>query len=241
VHLRMIRADLGLEQLLAPDQPLGELLAHRGLGLVGQPRRHRSAGDQHHRQMPEAQRAHQQARHDLVADAEQRRALERAVREGDGGAQRNRVAAEQRQLHPRIALRHAVAHCRHAARDLRGRAGLTRPDLHQFRIAVVDGVCRQHVVIRGDDADVHAGIGLHRVAVFLGPGIGVREVRAAEARTPDLRRRLALDQRYVGGTAVARPLDDPVGNRGDDGVQHRHGAQCTSIGSSTSASTRPIG
>ena len=65
--------------------------------------------------MAEAQRADQQAGHDLVADAEQGGCLEHAVAEGDGGGQRDRVAAQQRQFHAALPLGHAVAHGRHAA------------------------------------------------------------------------------------------------------------------------------
>src|SRR3546814_13903833 len=72
--------------------------------------------------MAEAQRADQQAGDDLVADAQQQRTLEHRMAERDGGALGDRVAAEQRQVHARLPLRHAVAHRGNAARDLRGRA-----------------------------------------------------------------------------------------------------------------------
>ena len=50
-----------------------------------------------------------------------------------GGGQRDHVAAEQRQLHARAALRDAVAHGRHAAGDLRGGAGDARRGADHFR------------------------------------------------------------------------------------------------------------
>ena len=76
------------------------------------------AGTKTHGQMPERERADQEARDDLVADAEAQRRVEHVVRQRDGGRQRDHVAAEQRQLHPGLALRDAVAHRRHAAREL---------------------------------------------------------------------------------------------------------------------------
>ena len=64
--------------------------------------------------------------HDLVADAEQQRRVEDVVRERDRRAHRDRVAREQAHLHAGQALRDAVAHRRHAAGDLRGRAERVR-------------------------------------------------------------------------------------------------------------------
>src|SRR3546814_7566300 len=48
--------------------------------------------------------------------------------------QRECIAAEQRQFHARIALRHAVAHRRHAAGDLRRDPRLARPHFHLLGI-----------------------------------------------------------------------------------------------------------
>ena len=124
--------------------------------------------------MAEAQGPHQQARHDLVANAEQRGTLEHAVAERDRGGEGNRVAAEQRQLHAGIALRHAVAHGGHAACDLRGGTRLARPHLHLLGVAIVRRMCREHVVIGGDDADVHRLAAGQGRAVLLGAGISVQ-------------------------------------------------------------------
>ena len=49
--------------------------------------------------------------------------VERLVAQRHDRRQRDDVAAEQRQLHARAALRDAVAHGRHAARNLRGGTG----------------------------------------------------------------------------------------------------------------------
>src|SRR3546814_8720823 len=96
---------------------LGIKLADTLFFLVREPRGHRPRGDEYLRQMAEAQRADQQAGNDLVADAEQQRALEHRVAQRDRRALRDIVAAEQRQVHPRLPLRHPVAHRGDAARD----------------------------------------------------------------------------------------------------------------------------
>ena len=74
--------------------------------------------------MAEAQRADQQAGHDLVADAQHQGGVEGVVGQGDGGGHGDHVAGEQRQLHARLALGDAVAHGRYAAGHLGGGAGL---------------------------------------------------------------------------------------------------------------------
>ena len=132
--------------------------------------------------MAEAKRADQQARHDLVANAEQRRGIEHAVAERDRGAHRDHVAAEQRQVHAGLALGHAVAHRRHAARDLRRRADLAREDLHLLGVAAVGLMRRQHVVVSGDDADIGTATGADRVLVLAGGGEAVREIAAGLRR-----------------------------------------------------------
>ncbi|MCY1441007.1 hypothetical protein D9M71_573040 [compost metagenome] len=106
------------QQFLAGGLAFGEQLAHRGLLLVGDAAGHRPGGNEHRRQMTEAQRADQQAGDDLVAHAQVQRGIEHVVRQRDGGAHGNHVAAGQRQLHARLALGHAIAHGRHAAGEL---------------------------------------------------------------------------------------------------------------------------
>ena len=54
------------------------------------------------------------------------RGVEHLVRQRDRGAESDDVARKQRQLHPGLALRHPVAHRRHAARDLRRAPSLAR-------------------------------------------------------------------------------------------------------------------
>ncbi len=77
------------------------------------------------------------SRDDLVADAEQGRAVEHAVAQSHGRGECDGVAREQRQLHAALTLGDPVAHRRHAARDLRGGADLTGEQLHLLRVAAV--------------------------------------------------------------------------------------------------------
>ena len=105
--------------------------------------------------------------------------LEHAVAERDRRAHGDHVAAEQRQVHAGLALRHAVAHRRHAAGDLRGRPDLARENLHLLGVAAIGRVRRQHVVVSGDDADVGAAKVADRVLVGAGAGETVREIAAA--------------------------------------------------------------
>ncbi len=66
--------------------------------------RHRPRRHEHGRQMPEGQRPDQEARHDLVADAEKHGGVEHVVAQGDRRRHGDNVAAEQRQIHARLAL-----------------------------------------------------------------------------------------------------------------------------------------
>ena len=177
---RMIRRGLGLEQFGARRLALGEKLANALFFLVGQPRRHRPGGDQDRGQVAEAQRADQQAGDDLVTDAEQRDAVEHAMAQRDRGTQCDRVAAKERQLHADLPLRDAVAHRRHAARDLRRCADFAREDLDLRGIALIGLVRRQHVVERRDDAEIGHPPGANRRLVALGRRKPVREVAARQ-------------------------------------------------------------
>ncbi|MNN21759.1 hypothetical protein D3C81_1350910 [compost metagenome] len=70
---------LRLQQLFATGLAFGVTLAHIGFLLVGDARRHRPTRHEQRWQMAEAQRAHQQAGDDLVADAEHQRRIEHVV------------------------------------------------------------------------------------------------------------------------------------------------------------------
>ena len=169
--------------------------------------------------MAETQRADQQAGHDLVADAQQQRAFEHPVAEADGRAHRDHIAAEQRQLHRILPLRHPVAHGGHPARDLRGRAALARENLDLLGIAAVGLMRAEHVVIRADDADIHRLPTLDRRLVLPTGGKAVGEVAAGERGPVHAFVTRALDQVEIAGPPVARTLHDPVGDAGDGVVQ----------------------
>ena len=139
------------------------------------------AGTKTRRQVAEVQRADQQARHDLVADAEHQRGVEHVVVSATAVRHRDRVAREQAQLHAGRALRDAVAHRRHAAGDLRRGAEPARLVLDDVGKALVRLVRRQHVVVGGDDADVGRALGDDaELVVGREAGEGVRHVGAAE-------------------------------------------------------------
>jgi len=216
----VVRGRFGLQQLLAPDQALRELLAHLRLVGVRQAAAHRPGRHEHARQVAEVQRTDQQARHDLVAHAEQQRAVEHVVRERDGGAHRDRVAREQAQLHAGLALRDAVAHCRHTAGHLRGGAEPVGLVADQRRKALVRLVRREHVVVGRDDREVRCP--LRDDAQFVGTrqrGERVRHVGAAQpigaAWSGDHR----VDTRQVGRARDRAAFADALGDF-DDGLFH---------------------
>jgi hypothetical protein len=168
----------------------------------------------------ELQRADQQARHDLVADAQQQHGVEHVVRQRDGGGHRDGVAREQRQLHARRALRDAVAHRRHAAGDLHRRAerGGVAPDL--LGVALVGLVRRQHVVVRRDDADVRRALG-HDAQLVVGGHAGERvgDVGAAQALRAARARAQGVDVAEVVGTRAGAAAADALGDGGDGRVE----------------------
>ena len=168
---------------VAPDLAFGiELPDARFLG-VRQAARHRPARHEDHRQMAERERAHEQARHDLVADAERKGRVEHAVGQRHRGRQRDHVAAEQRQFHAGLALRDAVAHGGRAAGELRHGADLVRRLLDQRRIVAVRLMRRQHVVVGRDDPDIGRAIGRQRLLVVaVARGKAVRQVAAGQMR-----------------------------------------------------------
>ncbi len=150
----VIGLHLGSEQLVAASLAFGVTLAHRGLVLVGQAGGHRPGRHEQRRQMTEAQRTDQQARHDLVADAEQQRGVEQVVRQRHRRAHGDHLAAGNGQLHARLALGNAITHRRHAAGHLTHRADLAQRLAQALRVVLVGLVRREHVVVGGDDGHV---------------------------------------------------------------------------------------
>ncbi len=110
------------------------------------------------RQPAKTQRGDDEPRNDLVADPEMQPGIESVVAERDRRSERDDIAGKQRQLHPVLALRDAVAHGRHAARDLRGGAHFARGGADDFGEMLKRRMGREHVVIGGDDTDIRPGI-----------------------------------------------------------------------------------
>ena len=218
----MIARRLGLEQFVAARLALGIKLANALLFLVREPRGHRPGRDQDLRQMAKAQRADKQARNDLVANAEQQRAFEHRMAERDHRALRDIVAAEQRQVHPRLPLRHPVAHRGHAARDLRRRADFAREEFDLFGVAAIRLMRRQHVVIAGDDADVHRRAGADHRLVIARRRKAVRKISARQIAAVRPRVALTRHQVEIGRTARRAARNDAVGDGGDRGVEVSH-------------------
>ena len=221
---RMIAGNLAFEQLRPVRLTLRIELPHRLFLLVRDTARHGAAGHEDRGQMAEAQRADHQAGHDLVANAEQRHPVIHLMAEGDAGAERDHVAAEEREFHPVLALRHPVAHRRSSARNLRGRADLARPDFHPFGVAGIGLMGGQHIVIGSDDAEVGALGRRQRALVLRHAGIGVGEVGARNLRAIGLAIRLALHQLEIAPPAVARIGDDALGDAVDGVVERLHAA-----------------
>ena len=145
---------LHFQQGLTPHQTLGRLLTHTGLLLVGQARAHGPGRHEHAGQMPEVQCPDQQARHDLVAHAQQQGSVEHVMRQGHRGGHGDGVAREQAQFHARLALGDAIAHGRNATRHLGRGPQAPRLIADQGRVGLVGLVRRQHVVVGRDHANV---------------------------------------------------------------------------------------
>ena len=183
---RVIGFRFGFKQFGATDLALGIELADLALFVVRQPRGHRPGGNEHARQMAEAQSADQEAGHDLVADAQIDRGVEHVVAERDRGRHGDDVAREQRQVHAGLALGHAVAHRRHPACDLRGRAYGARRVLDDVGIELVGLMGAQHVVIRRDNAEVERPVaGQFRLVGGRAGSKAVGQVSATQRRPVD--------------------------------------------------------
>ena len=100
---------------------------------------------------------------------------------------------------------------------------------------------RQHVVVGGDDADVHGTAGADLRLVLARRGEAVGKIAAAHARAVDAAVALRLDQIEIAPPCRPRSLDDAGGDGFDGGVEIHAMLQWISIGCSASASTRPIG
>src|SRR3546814_9217020 len=83
---------------------------------------------------------------------------------------------------------HAVAHRGNPARDLRGRPHFAREQLDLLGVAAIGLMRREHVVISGNDADIHRGAGADHRLILARSGKAVREVaaRRSEEHTSEL-------------------------------------------------------
>ena len=212
----VIGLHLRLQQLFATGLAFGVALAHVGLFLVGDARRHRPAGDEDGRQMTKAQSTHHQARHDLVADAEHQCGVEHVVGQGDGGGHGDHFTAGDGQLHAWLALGDAIAHGRYATGELADRADLAQRLFDLFREVLVRLVRRQHVVVGRDDG--HVGGVHHPQAVFvLGAAAGhaVGEVGTLQAGAHGAIAGRAANQLQVAFTGGTAAFDQPCGDLKD--------------------------
>ena len=223
----MVGGRFRLEQLVPAHQPLRGLLADLGLVAVAQARAHGTGRNEDRRQMPEVQRADQQARHDLVAHAQQQHAVEHIMAERHGRGPGNRVAREQAQLHPWLALGDPIAHGRHTTGHLqRGPAGAG--SLAQgLRVAFVGLMGRQHVVVGSDHGQVRCLFRHHAELVRPRQGRkGMRHIGAAHAVSPSRACGHSVTQGQVGAAGVGAAPHDAFGDRLQHGVQAlRHGVR----------------
>ena len=157
----MVGTGLGLQQFAASDQPLSRLFPHFGLFTIGQTRGHGTGRDKERRQMAKMQGADEEPGNDLVAHAEQQRRIKNVVAEGDGRRHGNHIARKQAEFHTGGALRHAIAHGRHTACDLRRGAEFSRLDLDDVWVMLERRVGRQHVVVGAHDSDVGRSLRHH--------------------------------------------------------------------------------
>ena len=218
----VIALGFGFEQRVATDLAFGEQLTDACLFLVGDARWHRPCGDEDRGQMTEGQGAHQQSRHDLVADTQAQRRIEHVVRQGDGSGHRNHVAAEERQLHACLALCDTVAHCRHAACELCDRTGFAGSEFEQCRIALERLMGREHVVIGGDDRQVRPAQLFQCLLVGRIRGRKtMRKVRTGEAGTSGLAPGCLLHACQIVLPRVAATFANTFRHRADTVVQRR--------------------
>ena len=220
---RVVAGDLAFQQGGAIHLVLGVEGAHPGLFRVGNAAGHGAGGGEDDRQMAERQRAHEQARHDLVAHAEAQGGVKGIVGQGYCGRHGDHVAAEQRQLHARPALGHAIAHGGRTARDLGGGIRLAHGLPDDVRKALERLMGRQHVVVGGDDAQVrvaarHGGqLVLHR-----GTGEGVGPVGAAQLGATGPVGRGLVHAAQIVGAGVTAAGDDAIRDRAQGGVEVGH-------------------
>ncbi len=215
----VIRRHLGRHQRVAADLAGGELLPDLRLLVVGQSRGHRARGNEDCGDVSERGGGDDEAGHDLVAHPEIERGVEAVVRHADRRGHRDHVAREERELHPRLALRHAIAHRRHAARDLRGGAVGAGDVADEVRVVLERAMGREHVVVGGDDAEVGGRAAGERGLVPFHSGVGMGLVRAGEVRADGPRVHRGLHAFEVVGPGRGGAVADAVGDAGNAVVE----------------------
>ena len=148
----VVRTHFAFKQGITADFAFGKKLAGTGFFFIADTAGHRACRDEDAWDMAEGQSTNHQAGNNFVAYAHKQAAVKHLMRQTDGGTHGNHVTGKQRQFHAGVALRDAVAHGGRAAGDLGGRT--------VFLCFVFDLVgevfkwlvCRNHVVIGGDDA-----------------------------------------------------------------------------------------
>ena len=215
----VIAGHLGRHQRVAPDLAGGELVADPGLFVIRQAAGHRACGDENRRHMAEGGRSDDQARHDLVADAQVESGVKAIVAERHAGGQRDDIAREQRQFHPRLALGDTVTHGRDAACHLGGGPGTAGggPDL--AGIAFKRLMRRQHVVIGGDDAQVGRLSPGQFVLVLARGGIGMGLIAAGQMRPGRAIGHGLCHAVQIGAACGGRSFADAAGHGGNGAVQ----------------------
>ena len=238
---RVVGLRLDLQQLFAAGLAGGVALAHLRLFLVWNAGGHRTCGHEQRRQVAEGQCADQQARHDLVADAQVQGGVEGVVAQGHRGGLGDHVAREQRQFHAAAALGDPIAHRRHATGDLGGGTELAGEGADAPGIGLVGLVRRQHVVVGGDDAQVGRGLATQARLVGVAAGgehmgqVGAAQWRAVGPLAPGL-----FDPGQVGRARGGAAADDASGDALEGRMQGTgHGR--VSVGARQIASSRAVG
>jgi len=217
---RVVARGFGFQQFFARGFAGGVAFADGGFFLVGDARRHRASRNEYRRQVAEGQCAHQQAGHDLVAHAQVECGVEHVMTQRDRRGLRDHIARKQRQFHARPALGHAVAHRRHATGDLRRGAEVARDLADDLGVMLERLVCRQHVVVGVDDAEVRRHVGAQAALVGgAARGEGMRQVAAAQARALRAVAMGGVDAVEVGAAQRCAALADAFGDFLDAGVQ----------------------
>ena len=175
----VIRSGLGRQQFVTADLARGIVFTDTGFLLVAEAGDHRPSRDECHGQMTERQRADQQTRDNLVANAEAQRGIEHVMGQSDRGRQCDDVTTEQRQVHAVLALRYTIAHGGYAAGKLSNCAVIGRRLLDCRRVGFERLVSTQHLVVGRYDADIRHGIARQQL-LFLDAARGhsMRQVAA---------------------------------------------------------------